>query len=96
MYIIIGVPFVNNIRKQICVCELPKSERVIWESVKRLLQTHGNLNIDIIDKSLIFDCQKDKLIYYLIINAKHYIHKTKFTSKRLSILGFQLSLKKKV
>lgn len=67
-----------------------------WESVKCWLQTHGNLNLNITDKALIFAWQKEKsLINQVIIIAKYYIYKTKFTSKRLSILGFQLLLKRK-
>lgn len=67
-----------------------------WESVKHWLQIHGNLNLNITDKAIIFAWQKEKsLINQVIVVAKYYIYKTKFTSKRLSIIGFQLLLKRK-
>lgn len=67
-----------------------------WESVKHWLQIHGNLNLNITDKAIIFAWQKEKsLINQVIVVAKYYIYKTKFTSKRLSITGFQLLLKRK-
>ena len=51
---------------------------------------------NVADKTLNFAWQTEKsLINYLIVIEKYYICKTKFTSKRLSILGIQYLLKRK-
>ena len=67
-----------------------------WDDLKVWLQTHANLSINISDKSLIFSWQKEKsFMNYLLVVAKYYIYKTKFTSRRLNIAGFKSLLKKK-
>ena len=60
------------------------------DDLKVWLQTHANLIINISDKNLIFSWQKEKsFMNYLLVVAKYYIYKTKFTSRRFNIAGFK-------
>ena len=71
--------------------------KAFWRALRLWLQRHANLKIDILNhKNLIFSWHKENsLSNNLLVVAKYYIYKTKFTSRQLSMAGFKQLLKRK-
>ena len=77
----------ETIRHLFFECEKAKQ---FWNSFNDFLHTHANIQIDISnEKMVLFSWHKNNSsLNYLLVVAKYYIYKTKFTGGNLSILGF--------
>ena len=69
-----------------------------WRALRLWLQRHANLTTDIVNhKNFIFSWHKEYSVSnYLLVVAKYYIYKTKFTSRHLNMAGFQQFIEKKI
>lgn len=67
-----------------------------WRSLKTWLWREGSLQLEISNKYILFASPNRKtLINHILIIAKYYIYKTKFTRNTIDFTGFLLYLKSK-
>ena len=80
---------IETIKHLFSECETVKE---FWNKLNNWLQRHAK---DWIQK-IIFSWQKKNLFMkFLLVLAKSYIYKTKFTTDKLSLIGFKSVLKRK-
>ena len=84
---------IETIKHLFCECETVKE---FWNSLNNWLQRHANLRLNLEEKTIIFSWQKkNSFMNFLLVLAKSYIYKTKFTTGNLSLVQFKLVLKRK-
>ena len=65
------------------------------KNLKTWLERKANINLQIDLMNILFSSSAQVIVIYLITVAKHYIYKSKFITKNISIKGFENFLKLK-
>ena len=87
---------IEIIKHLFCECETVKE---FWNNRNNWLLRHANLRLNLEEKTIIFSCQKkNSFMNFLLVLAKFYIYKTKFTTVtgNLSLVQFKSVLMKKI
>ena len=91
------VPYVTESLKQLSHlfyhCDKAKE---FWSALKNWLRVNGNINLDLTIKTVLFFKNKEnKLLYHLLILARYFIYKTKFTTNHITLETFLSYIKLK-